>query len=110
MGRSLVLALGAASLALMTANAEGQEVGDARRGLTYARNVCAECHNVLDSGAASPSPWAPPFKKVANTPGMSITALTVWSRTTHPNMPNFIIDPKDMDDLIAYILSLRERK
>ena len=41
---------------------------------------------------------------------MSITALTVWSRTTHPNMPNFIIDPKDMDDLIAYILSLRERK
>ena len=46
----------------------------------------------------------------ANTPGMTITALTVWSRTSHPAMPNFVIDPKDMDDLIAYILSLKERK
>ena len=110
MGRSGILALVGATAIVVAATAEGQEVGDARRGLAYARNVCAECHNVLDSGAASPSPWAPPFKKVANTPGMSITALTVWSRTTHPNMPNFIIDPKDMDDLIAYILSLRERK
>ena len=67
MGRSGILALVALS-AIMTATAEGQEVGDARRGLTYARNVCAECHNVLDSGAASPSPWAPPFKKVAKRP------------------------------------------
>ena len=53
---------------------------------------------------------APSFKKIANTPGMSVTALTVWSRTTHPTMPNLIIEPDDMDDLIAYILSLKDRK
>ena len=58
----------------------------------------------------SPNRQAPPFKQIANTPGMSVTALTVWSRTTHPTMPNLVIDPNDMDDLIAYILSLRERK
>jgi hypothetical protein len=40
---------------------------------------------------------------------MSITALTVWSRTSHPTMPNLVIGPEDMDDLIAYILSLRGR-
>jgi len=40
---------------------------------------------------------------------MSITALTVWSRTSHPTMPNLVIAPEDMDDLIAYILSLRDR-
>ena len=41
---------------------------------------------------------------------MTITALTVWSRTTHRTMPNLVIPPNDMDDLIAYILSLREQK
>jgi tetratricopeptide (TPR) repeat protein len=90
--------------------ADGQDVGDARKGLVYAQHVCAECHNVLRSEAASPNKQAPPFKKIAETPGMSVTALTVWSRTSHPTMPNFVIEPADMDDLIAYVLSLREKK
>jgi hypothetical protein len=33
---------------------------------------------------------------LANTPGMTVTALTVWSRTTHPTMPNLAIEPTDM--------------
>jgi mono/diheme cytochrome c family protein len=86
------------------------DIGDAGRGLAYAQEVCAECHNVLRSDAASPNRLAPPFKKIANTPGMSITALTVWSRTSHPTMPNLMIEPNDMDDLIAHILSLKDRK
>ena len=49
---------------------------------------------------------APAFKEIANTPGMSITALTVWSRTSHSTMPNLVIDSADMDNLVAYILSL----
>jgi mono/diheme cytochrome c family protein len=85
------------------------DVGDARKGLAYAHQVCSGCHNVLRTDAVSPNPQAPAFKKVANTPGMSITALTVWSRTTHPTMPNLVIELADMDDLIAYILSLRDR-
>jgi len=85
------------------------DIGDARKGLLYAQQVCAGCHNVLQTDAASPNRQAPAFKTVANTPGMSITALTVWSRTSHPTMPNLVIEPADMDDLIAYILSLRDR-
>jgi hypothetical protein len=85
------------------------EVGDARKGLAYAQQVCSVCHNVLRTDAPSPNSQAPAFKKVANTPGMSITALTVWSRTSHPTMPNLVIEPTDMDDLIAHILSLRDR-
>jgi len=90
--------------------ADGQDVGDARKGLVYAERVCAACHNVSRSEATSPNRQAPPFKQIADTPGMSVTALTVWSRTSHPTMPNFVIDPADMDDLIAYIVSLREKK
>ena len=46
---------------------------------------------------------------LANTSGMTVRALTVWSRTTHPTMPNLAIEPTDMGNLIAYILSLRDR-
>ena len=85
------------------------DVGDAAQGLAYAQTTCPGCHNVLRTGAASPNKDAPPFKQIANTPGMSITALTVWSRTSHPTMPNLVIPPNDMDNLIAYIMSLRDR-
>ena len=95
---------------IATPISDEQDIGDPRKGLSYARKVCASCHNVLRSDAASPNRRATTFKRIANTPGMSVTALTVWSRTTHPTMPNLIIDPDDMDDLIAYILSLRDQR
>jgi mono/diheme cytochrome c family protein len=103
-------AIVAAASAAAGAGPDAVDIGDARRGLAYAQRVCADCHGVLRSGAPSPNRLAPPFKEIANTPGMSITALTVWSRSTHPMMPNLIIEPNDMDDLIAYMLSLKDRK
>jgi mono/diheme cytochrome c family protein len=90
-------------------SAEAQERGDARKGLNHARSVCAECHAVLPSETISPNAKAPTFKTVANTPGMTATALAVWFRTSHPTMPNLIINPEDMDDVIAYVLSLRDK-
>ena len=85
------------------------DTGNAGKGLAFAQSVCSSCHNVLRTEDLSPNNEAPTFKEIANTPGMSITALTVWSRTSHPTMPNLVISPNDMDDLIAYILSLRDR-
>jgi hypothetical protein len=45
---------------------------------------------------------------------MTAMALTVWFRSSHPNipkrMPNLIIEDEDMDNVIAYILSLRDRR
>lgn len=95
---------------LATPISDEQDIGDADKGLAYARKVCASCHNVLRREGPSPNSRAPAFTKIARTPGMSVTALTVWSRTTHPTMPNLVIEPSDMDDLIAYILSLRDRR
>jgi mono/diheme cytochrome c family protein len=88
--------------------ADAVDIGDARRGFAYAEKNCSDCHNILRTDAASPNRQAPAFKKIANTPGMSITALTVWSRTAHRTMPNLVIQPNDMDDLIAYVLGLRD--
>jgi hypothetical protein len=32
----------------------------------------------------------------------------VWMQTSHPGMPDLILEPQDMDNVIAYILSLKK--
>lgn len=91
----------------MTQSVDAVELGDAKRGLEYARDVCAKCHLVEDNGPYSVNPGSPTFKDIANTPGMTGTAIAAWLQTSHPTMPDLIIPPQETDDLIAYILSLR---
>jgi mono/diheme cytochrome c family protein len=104
--RSLCLA---AALILRIDGAEAEEAGDPNRGLTYAKKVCAECHAVLPDEESSDF-MAPTFTGVANTPGMTATALAVWLQSSHPTMPNLIISPADRDDVVAYIVSLKGKK
>ncbi len=99
----------AAGLALVAAGpVVAQSAGDAKRGLAYAEKTCAECHAVLSSQMTSPRPGLATFKTIANTPGMTATAILVWLQTPHPTMPNLMIATSDRDDVIAYIISLKE--
>ena len=44
-------------------------------------------------------------------PGMNERALIVWFQSSdHETMPNLILAPGDLDDVVAYIVSLRARK
>lgn len=90
--------------------AHAVELGDAKRGLAYARDVCAQCHLVEDNGPYSVNPDSPTFREIANTPGMTATAIAAWLQTSHPTMPDFIIPSQETDDLIAYIMSLRKER
>jgi hypothetical protein len=65
-----------------------------------ANQYCAKCHAIADEDA-SPEHTAPRFKDVANTSGMTATALTVWLQTSHPTMPNIILEPNDMSNVVA---------
>lgn len=96
-----------AACAALAAPAMAEEPGDAARGARYAQKVCAECHAVLSSEGYSPNPLAPPFQQVAETTGMTHRALVVWLQSSHPNMPNIMIEAGDRDDVIAYIMSLK---
>ena len=109
--RSAVLVTGVAilALALLTSASRAVEVGNPDRGLDYARRVCAGCHAV-EAGTAFLFSDIPSFEDIANSEGMSPRALVVWLTTSHPNMPDLIIPPDDMDDVIAYIMSLRGRE
>jgi mono/diheme cytochrome c family protein len=100
--------LAAVALVAGVSVAGAQEVGDARRGLRYAQRVCAECHGVAP-GQPIPAA-APTFRAIANTPGMTAMALKVFFRTPHRTMPNLVLSDDERDDLIAYILSLREKR
>jgi hypothetical protein len=41
---------------------------------------------------------------------MSSTALAAALQTSHETMPNVVIKGSDLSDVIAYILSLNERR
>ena len=81
--------------------------GDAARGLAYAQENCAACHAVAANENWSSDYGAPAFVTIANTPGMSPVALNAWLHTSHPNMPNLIVEPDRIDDVSAYLATLR---
>jgi mono/diheme cytochrome c family protein len=82
--------------------------GSPARGRAYAQLACADCHAVAPDDTQSPNPAAPPFQSVANWPGMTPTALSAWLHTPHPTMPDLIIEPNRIDDLSAYLYTLKE--
>ena len=102
-------AVAALILILVPGAAGAVEIGDPQQGLVYAKKVCAECHAVEAGDDLSPSPDAPSFEDVANTPGMKARALVVWLQSPHPTMPHLLIPPEDTDNVVAYITSLNAK-
>jgi mono/diheme cytochrome c family protein len=97
-------------LAIATHAGATQEVRDTSPGFAYANQVCSECHAVRRRERVSPHERAPAFQVVADAPGMSEMALQVWFQSPHPSMPDLRIKAQEGDDLIAYILSLKQRR
>lgn len=83
--------------------AEAQDQRDAARGRALVAANCDTCH------ASVPAGRAPSFASVAAMPSTTALALGVFLRTSHPSMPNIVLSPAELDDVIAYILSLKTR-
>jgi cytochrome c2 len=94
---------------LLAGNAAAVELGEKSAGQDYAKRVCAACHDI-EKGDVALFTDVPSFQEIADTQGMSPRALRVWLQTSHPNMPDLIIAPDDMDNVIAYIMSLKTPK
>ena len=82
--------------------------GNAAEGLAFAKTNCASCHAV-GANQVSPNTLAPAFEAIANTRGLTEKTLTVWLRDSHnyPEMMNFEIAAKHIDDLAAHMLTLQ---
>ena len=78
-------------------------------GLAFAQASCGGCHAV-DRYGASPNPNAPPFAGVVNQPGLTAETLSSWLRDAHnyPEEMEFYLQRREVDDLVAYMTTLRD--
>jgi mono/diheme cytochrome c family protein len=78
------------------------------RGYGFAKTNCAACHGIT-ANASSPNSEAPPFEMVVNKTGLTARTLEAFLRDSHsfPGQMEFEIDPAKVDDLTAYMLTLR---
>jgi len=101
---------------LLAPAASAQVVGDPQAGQGIAMEICSTCHAVRPGEGIDPSPdplpfdelEALPFEDIANTPGVTATVLFVWLTSSHPTMPNIVLEDEDLRNVVAYILSLKD--
>jgi len=107
--RAESVVVGLLLLGLAPLSASGQEIGNPYRGQVYARQLCSDCHSVERVADKSPAAAAPAFATVGKTSGMTAMALAAWMTTSHPTMPNLVVRGEKLDDIIAYILSIKDQ-
>jgi mono/diheme cytochrome c family protein len=95
------------ALAVLSATAWSQELGSPARGQRVAETICSECHAVQKGATRSANANAPTFQTLAKTPGMTAMAFRVWLRSSHKEMPNIMLKNEEVDDVIAYVQSLK---
>ena len=94
----------AASLAVPAAALAQPLEGNPLIGRQTATALCVPCHQI----GQTRHDGAPSFVDVANMPSTTALSLKVFLRSNHKEMPNLIISNSDTDDLIAYILNLKQ--
>jgi mono/diheme cytochrome c family protein len=82
---------------------------DAVSGLAFAKSACGGCHAV-ERRSVSPNPNAPPFARIVNQEGVTSNTLAAWLRDAHnyPSEMKLTLDAPKVDDLAAYMLTLRD--
>ena len=95
-----------ASVLLVAVVMQQNAVADQTRGRVLAEQQCSECHGVK-RGERSPLVGVSSFTEIAAEPPIADDGLRVFLKTSHPRMPNLMIKPDDIDDLVSYIASLR---
>jgi len=98
----LCLVLACASSAAMA------QSGRVQRGFTFAQTNCSQCHAIGRVGE-SPIPEAPPFRTLHTRYPIEdlAEAFAEGITTGHPSMPQFQLDPAQINDLLAYLNSIQ---
>ena len=106
-GARLLVAVAMAALAAGDALAADRL--DVSRGEALARQWCTECH-VIDRGSRERLyDEVPTFSEIAALPSTTEVSLRAFLQTPHRRMPNFRLAPVEIDELVGYILDLKEK-
>ncbi len=92
-------------LALLHSLAEAQDLD---RGREMAERWCANCHVVARSAPTGRADGLPTFPAIAAKAETTAASLRGVMTAAHGRMPDFSLGPRDQEDLIAYIFSLRQ--
>ncbi len=84
----------------------GAWAGDAVRGGELAGEHCARCHDISPEGPAKLHP--PSFASIARFRPEAQIEARIWTPNVHSPMPGWwlVMAREDVDDLVAYIVSL----
>lgn len=101
--------LAAAACVLLSATASQADEAAIAQGRGIAEANCARCHAIGAEGG-SPHPDAPPFRTLHERyPVENLEeALAEGIMTGHPDMPEFIFSPEEIDAFIQYLKSLEK--
>jgi mono/diheme cytochrome c family protein len=83
---------------------------DVSVGRSLALNWCAQCHLVAEDQDDVPFGAGPSFYSIADHPATTEMRLRAFLISPHPIMPNIMLSQDQIDEIVAYILSLRERQ
>ena len=97
--------LAAMGLFLMAGHAMASDAAEGRRLL---KAECSRCHAIGRTGN-SPNPKSPPFREVVKRypPESLVEALGEGITTGHNEMPEFIFEPEDIMNIVAYLNTLK---
>jgi len=87
--------------------APAQDIGDPASGRSLARRWCETCHVVDATQQQAMSTGAPTFAAIAHMKSTTPMALRVFLQTPHGRMPDLHLTRGEIDDVSAYILSLK---
>lgn len=100
----ITTAVSIAAVALST-SVSAQDLAAGRR---IAEAECAGCHSVGKEGR-SPLSAAPAFREFGRRWSIDQGALGERVSMAHGDMPEFIFEPAEIADLVAYLLSIQEK-
>ena len=90
------------------APAAAQEAADAATGAALARTWCSGCH-VVDPQQSRGTDAVPSFAAIAAAPATTPASLHAFLAMPHRPMPDLKLSGQQIDNVAAYILSLRQR-
>lgn len=83
------------------------EPGDPGAGRRLAETWCANCHRIAPGGPGPSTDVAPTFQAIARMASTTSMSLRVFLQTPHANMPDYRLTREQLDDIVAYVLTLR---
>jgi mono/diheme cytochrome c family protein len=81
--------------------------GDPDAGRAFAQRLCADCHVIGDRSTGRAPEGAPSFPSIATGSTTTELGLRTFLEKPHRGMPNLALTRREIDDAIAFILSLR---